>query len=165
MVAALQEELTAPRRTEMMRSLMKRLAVLICLGLIGCQSQPAPRSADENSPCPKVLEQSRAAGVDYVPTLRQAAQGDDQALSQLFRLSISDHMDADAQQCNIEALAELLRRLGDVRFAATLSDESADVRRAVVNGLILELDSRQTAQLSESAFAQDFPKTAETLSQ
>ena len=90
------------------------LLLLLCLMLIGCQPHgPASSSNDINSDCPKVLEQSRAAGIDYVPTLRRAAKGDDAALSQLFRLTGSDHLDADAQQCHVEALAELLTLLID----------------------------------------------------
>jgi hypothetical protein len=140
--------------------------LLLCLLLIGCQSHPpAVPKDDVDSNCPKVLEQSRAAGIDYVPTLRRAARGDEAALAQLFQLTGSDKLDADAQQCHIEALAELLNRLGDLEFATDLANESADTRRAVVNGLIIELESRPTVELSRQAFADRYPHTAATLPQ
>jgi hypothetical protein len=81
----------------------------------------------------------------------------------LFQLTGSDHLDADAQECHIQALAELLNRLGDLEFATALANESADTRRAVVNGLVLELDTRPTADQSRAAFAAQFPHTAATL--
>ncbi len=142
---------------------------LLAVLLAGCAAHDASRGAAGSSDgeittdCPRVLEQSRAAGVDYVPTLRQAARGDDAALSQLFRLTISERLDVDAHQCHIEALAELLRRLGDVRFAAALADEAAETRRAVVSGLILELDSLPSADQSRSAFSDSYPHTAATV--
>jgi hypothetical protein len=143
-------------------------ALLLCLVLTGCHSHGTGSSAgssdDINSDCPKVLEQSRAAGVDYVPTLRRAAKGDDASLSQLFQLTGSDKLDADAQQCHIEALAELLNRLGDLEFATALQNESPDVRRAVVNGLVIELESLPSADQSRAAFADRYPHTAATLS-
>jgi hypothetical protein len=143
---------------------MRASSFLLCLLLLGCQSHaPESKNDDINTDCPKVLEQSRAVGIDYVPTLRRAAKGNDAALSQLLQLTGSDHLDSDAQQCHIEALAELLNRLGDLEFATALSNESADTRRAVVNGLVLELDTRQTAQLSREAFAESYPHTAATL--
>jgi hypothetical protein len=138
---------------------------LLCLLLVGCQAHSPTSSGNEiNSDCPKVLEQSRALGIDYVPTLRRAAKGDDAALSQLFQLTGSDHLDADAQQCHIEALAELLNRLGDLEFATALANESDDTRRAVVNGLVIELENLQTAELSRQAFSDRYPHTAATLS-
>ncbi len=141
------------------------LPLLLCLLLAGCQSHhPASASDDVDEHCPRVLEESKAVGIDYVPTLRRAAKGDDAALSQLFRLTGSDHLDADAQQCHIEALAELLDRLGDIEFAAALENESPDTRRAVVNGLVIELESLPTAEQSQQAFADRYPHTAATLS-
>jgi hypothetical protein len=143
---------------------MRWVSLLLAALLGGCQShRSAPSSDDINSDCPKVLEQSRAVGIDYVPTLRRAAKGDDAALSQLFQLTASDHLDADAQQCHIEALAELLNRLGDLEFATALANESADTRRAVVNGLVIELENLQTAEISRQAFANRYPHTAATL--
>jgi hypothetical protein len=144
--------------------LIRNSALLLCTLIMGCQSHtPVPSTGDINSNCPKVLEQSRAAGVDYVPTLRRAARGDDAALSQLFQLTGSDHLDSDAQQCHIEALAELLNRLGDLQFASALSNESADTRRAVVNGLVIELADPRGADVSRQAFADRYPHTAATL--
>jgi len=144
---------------------MRWLSFLVSALVLGCQSHnSAPANDDVNSNCPKVLEQSRAVGIDYVPTLRRAAKGDDAALSQLSQLTGSDHLDADAQQCHIEALAELLNRLGDLEFATALASESADTRRAVVNGLVIELENLPSADQSRQAFADRYPHTAATLS-
>ncbi len=135
-------------------------ALLAVLALAGCKSPDSVVSSDVSVDCPQVLNQSRDAGVDYVPTLRAAARGDGKALSQLLELTGSDHLDASAQQCHVEALAELLTRLGDSRFAQALANESAEVRRAVVSGLIIELDNLPTAEQSRQAFADRYPHTA-----
>ena len=130
---------------------------LLSVLLIGCAAQPSkPPSTD----CPKLLEQSRAAGVDYIPTLRKAAKGDDTALKTLFELTGSDHFSVDAEQCHIEALVEVLKRLGDREFSVALTGESSDVRRAVVTGLIIELDNYPSADTSRAAFADQYPHTA-----
>jgi hypothetical protein len=145
--------------------LIRNSALLLCTLIMGCQSHaPVASTADINSICPKVLEQSRAAGIDYVPTLRRAARRDDAALSQLFQLTGSDHLDADAQQCHIEAMAELLNRLGDLQFATALANETADTQRAVVNGLVIELADPRGAEVSRQAFAERYPHTAAILS-
>ncbi len=129
----------------MPRMLQMRITFLcLLLAIAGCKSPDTAVSDDVAVDCPQVLNESRSAGVDYVPTLRAAAKGDAKALSQLFQLTGSDHLDANAQQCHIEALAELLNRQGDQRFAAALAAESAEIRRAVVSGLILELDNLPT---------------------
>ncbi|MBV8782522.1 MAG: hypothetical protein JO353_14085 [Phycisphaerae bacterium] len=111
-----------------------------------------------------LLQQSRAAGVDYIPTLRAADHGDDAALKSLFELTGSSHFTTDAEQCHIEALAELLNRLGDREFSIALSAESAEIRRAVVNGLVIELDNGPGADASRAAFAEKYPYTAATIS-
>jgi hypothetical protein len=57
----------------------------------------------------------------------------------------------------------LLNRLGDLEFGTALANESADTRRAVVNGLVIELESLPTVELSRKAFADRYPRTAGTL--
>ena len=110
--------------------------------------------------CPKLLEQARAAGVDYVPTLRKAAKGDDAALKALLELTGSPAFNTDAAECHIEALAELLKRLGDRSFSIAVAAESEEIRRAVVNGLIIELDDYPSADRSRAAFTSQYPFTA-----
>jgi hypothetical protein len=133
--------------------------------LIGCAAHStAPAGfSGRDSTCPKLLEQSRAAGVDYVPTLRKAAKGDDAAMKSLLELTDSKFFSTDAEQCHIEALAELLNRLGDRQFSVALTAETADVRRAVVNGLIIELADYPSAETSRAAFADKYPFTAATV--
>ena len=111
-----------------------------------------------------LLQQSRAVGVDYVPTLRNAAKGDDASLKQLFELTDAGKFTVEAEQCHIEALAELLKRLGDRQFAVALAHEPDDTRRAVVNGLIIQLDNYPSADTSRAAFADQYPHTAATVS-
>lgn len=87
-------------------------------------------------------------GLDYPRVVSVASKGGVAALRRLMRFTVGSGLDAASAEGHDAVLAELLRRVGDAKFALALRQESPAVRKAVADSILY--DTNLTPRLSNA---------------
>jgi len=137
----------------------QQVMALTALVILGACAHGGPSGGVEDSNM--LEEQARRGGVyDYDGTVVQAAKGDPQGMSSLFRVTSTLH-GAPANQ-HAANLVGVLGDVGDGRFAAQLVKESATTREAVgdaIEGWIYRKSSGMSMKQVNEKFKKAYPKT------
>jgi histone H3/H4 len=102
----------------------------------------------------EILAVAAKCGLDYPRLARAAGKGDVAALRRLMRFSSDSGLDAASAEGHAAVLGELLRRVGDAKFAAALRQERKTVRQKVAEDVLYD------TALSDRGLARWYPKTA-----
>jgi hypothetical protein len=77
-------------------------------------------------------------GLDYPRVVRAAGKGDVAALRRVMRFSVGNGLDAASAEGHAAVVGELLRRVGDAKFASAMRRESVAVRKAVTEYVLYD---------------------------
>ncbi len=102
----------------------------------------------------ELIAMARVAGLDYIKVVNSATKGDVKALGRLMRFTTNPRLDGAYGEGHAAVMGELLRHVGDAKFALALGKEKAAVRAAVEEAL------RYDTGLSAKGLARWYPRTS-----